>query len=315
MFEPQFAIDWLTLTYPLNTLTRNDDGESRGTITDIRLLTTSAKGLLRHILGAGDDLAFTPTYPRYGMRLALETTWGATIHFCPTFSSQIDCVTVLPGDTLVHVRTLQTSTRSLAERAVTRGARCSRLDVAIDVFEGDIESYIKDAGEHITGHKRRSATVIRPLDDLGGTTLYVGSRKSSRMLRIYQKDRQLGVDIGCPWIRIELESKRKVSRAMFHAYNNGGIKVLVSDIVSRYSFNGEVWNSLLWYATPGKEARRILVENTQGQASKSKWVLRHIAAITEGIDQMTLNVFMTALSTRASRMNLTGLMNDVLTLV
>lgn len=315
MFEPQFCIDWLTFTYPTGTLTHNDDDKSGETITDIRSLTASAKGLLRYVLAGGDDLAFTPSYPRYGMRLSLKTDSGATIHFCPTFPSSIDCVTVLPGDTLVHVRTLQASTRGLAERAIHKGARCTRLDVAIDVFEGDIESYIDDAGKHITGHMRRKATVLRPLDDLDGTTLYVGSRKSSRMLRIYEKAKQLKVDIGCPWIRIELEAKRKVSRAMFKAYANGGIAVLVSDIVSRYHFNGEVWNSLLWYANPGKEARRILVENTQGKATKSTWVLRHIAAIAEGIDQMTLNVFMTALSTRASTMNLTGLMNDVLTLV
>lgn len=315
MFEPQFCCDWFTFTYPTGTLTHNDDDASGGTITDIRSLTASAKGLLRYILGASEDLAFTPSYPRYGMRLSLKTDSGAIIHFCPNFPSPIDCVTVLPGETLVHVRTLQRSTRSLANRAVTRGARCTRLDVAIDVFEGDIESYIEDAGQHITGNIRRSATVLRPLDDLGGTTLYVGSRKSSRMLRIYEKAKQLKVDIGCPWIRIELEAKRKVSRAMFKAYANGGIRVLVSDIVSRYHFRGDVWNSLLWYATPGKEARRILVENTQGKASKSTWVLRHIGAIAEGIEEMTLNVFMTALATRASTLNLTGLMDDVLTLV
>jgi predicted small secreted protein len=315
MFEPQFCIDWLTLTFPPGTLEASDDAGKSKTLTDMQLLTARAKGLIRKIVALGDDLDFSPCYPHYGMRLALALDNGAAIHFCPAIGRNLDCVIVLPGKSLVTVRTAQRSTRGLARRAIHVGARCSRLDVAIDVFEGTIESYVEDAKDHITGDVRRSATVLRPLDDLDGTTLYIGSRKSSRMLRVYEKAKQLKVDIGCPWIRIELEAKRKVSRAMFIAYANGGITALVSDIVSRYQFRGDVWNTLLYYATPGLEARRILVEGTQGKATKSEWVLRHIGAIAQGIDEMTLNVFITSLATRASSLKLPGLMNDLLTLL
>lgn len=315
MFEPQFCIDWLTFTFPKGTLERSVNNENNRSKADLRLLTSRAKSLLRNILALGDDLTFCPSYPHYGMRLALTEENGATIHFCPSFASSLDCVAVLPGKTLVTVRMLQTSTRHLAQRATEEGARCSRIDIAIDVFEGTIDGYIDDAKEHITGDTRRRATVLRPLDDESGTTLYIGSRKSSRFLRIYEKAKQLKVELECPWIRIELEAKRKVSRAMFAVYTKGGIKPLVSDIVSRYSFNGDVWNTLLFYATPGKEARRILVEQTQGKASKSVWVLRHISAIAKGIDEMSLNVFMTALAARARSENLSGLLDDILKVV
>jgi len=315
MWEPQFCIDWMTFTFPPGTLASIGDGDPGRARSDIKLLTTAAKALLRDILGLGDQVTFCASYPRYGMRLALQADVGATIHFCPSFESSLECVTVLPGSTLVIVRTAQMSTRHLAQRAHARGARCSRIDIAIDLFEGDIEAYVSDAAEHITGDVRRQATVIRPLDDLNGTTLYVGSRKSSRFLRIYEKAKQLGVDLGCPWVRVELEAKRKVARAMFTQYLNGGVLPLVSDIVARYHFRSDIWNTLIQYATPGKEARRILVEGTQGKAKKSEWVLRHISAIANGIDEMTLNVFLTALASRASNEQLAGLMNDLVRLV
>ena len=51
----------------------------------------------------------------------------------------------------------------------------------------------------------------RLIDDLGsgdGKTLYVGNRKSGKMLRIYEKGKQLG-DKSSIWVRAELELKDK----------------------------------------------------------------------------------------------------------
>lgn len=311
MFDPQFCIDWLTLTFPAGSIDDQAESSSDSGPGDLKLLTARAKSLLRYVLGLDSTATFCPSYPHYGMRLALASENAAAIHFCPSTRSGLDCVIVVPGSALVTVRTLQQSTRYLATRAMQRGARCSRLDLAIDIFQGDIETYIDDAKAHITGDVRRRATILRPLDDANGTTLYIGSRKSSRFLRVYQKDRQLGVDIGCPWIRVELEAKRKVARAMFRKYAKSGLSPLVADIVSRYTFSNDVWHNLLLYAAQGTEARRILVESTQGKADKSEWVLRHISAIAKGIDEMTWTVFMNALATRAASDNLLGLMSDI----
>ncbi|MGY6215902.1 replication initiation factor domain-containing protein [Methylolobus aquaticus] len=91
---------------------------------------------------------------------------------------------------------------------VQRDAKITRVDLAHDDYAGvfDIATGLGllATGGFTTGGRPPTAKYV---DDLGsgqGKTLYVGSRSSGKLLRIYEKGRQLG-DPDSPWVRWELE--------------------------------------------------------------------------------------------------------------
>lgn len=92
-------------------------------------------------------------------------------------------------------------------------ARITRVDLAHDDYEGRIplssavEWFL--AGDFSTGKGRPPSGQL--IDDFGsgtGKTLYVGNRKNGKLLRIYEKGKQLG-DANSAWVRWELELHNK----------------------------------------------------------------------------------------------------------
>ena len=89
----------------------------------------------------------------------------------------------------------------------------TRLDLAHDDLTGqsvtvDIGLAWHKAGEFNNNGRPAKARLI---DDLGtgdGKTLYVGNRAYGKMLRIYEKGKQLG-DPASPWVRVEVELHNK----------------------------------------------------------------------------------------------------------
>lgn len=90
--------------------------------------------------------------------------------------------------------------------------RITRLDIACDDHEGhrsvDYARNLFHAGAFTTSGRPPKANFI---DDMGqghGCTLYVGNRAHGKLLRVYEKGRQLG-DRSSPWVRWEIEFKNK----------------------------------------------------------------------------------------------------------
>lgn len=92
----------------------------------------------------------------------------------------------------------------------TQGGHITRIDIAHDCFNG--EKTIDDAlGWFKAGLFRSGKNGTLPqgkyIDDFGsgaGRTLYIGNRKSGKLMRVYEKGRQLG-DKESLWTRFELE--------------------------------------------------------------------------------------------------------------
>lgn len=88
-------------------------------------------------------------------------------------------------------------------------AKLKRVDLAYDDFTSETFSIERlrecyEAHEFGVGGRSPAAQLI---DDLGsgkGRTLYVGNRKNGKMLRGYEKGKQLG-DPESPWVRVEVE--------------------------------------------------------------------------------------------------------------
>lgn len=98
--------------------------------------------------------------------------------------------------------------------------RCTRLDLAIDVY--DDERFLQDLADavYLSQYKgtARSANIIHsPVD--GGMTIYMGSRTSAKFVRIYNKAVQMGQE--GHWTRIEVELKGDAARGVMRAINDG----------------------------------------------------------------------------------------------
>jgi phage replication initiation protein len=95
----------------------------------------------------------------------------------------------------------------------TYAANVTRVDLAHDDLEGSTVSIAKALswladGLFTTNGRPPKAELW---DDLGsgrGKTLYVGSRGAGKLLRVYEKGKQLG-DPMSPWVRAEVELRNK----------------------------------------------------------------------------------------------------------
>lgn len=93
------------------------------------------------------------------------------------------------------------------------GAKITRVDLAHDDMKAEVVSIATarawyEAGEFTSSGRPPAAKLI---DDMGsgkGKTLYIGKRANGKVLRVYEKGRQLG-DPSSPWVRVELELHNK----------------------------------------------------------------------------------------------------------
>ena len=115
---------------------------------------------------------------------------------------------VYTGEALRRTRLSGTSDRFLVNMITKLGASFSRIDIAVNIAlpDASAESLREefDQGRAITGAK--AYTFIEGGGTKKGSTFYLGSRTSERMLRFYNKAAQMGMD-GITWWRAELEMK------------------------------------------------------------------------------------------------------------
>lgn len=84
----------------------------------------------------------------------------------------------------------------------------SRLDLALDTDFDILSKVLQSIQKDLYSSKSRSIKVISSLTDsnLQADTLYIGSRSSLLMVRIYNKAIEQGVDY--PWFRVEIVLKK-----------------------------------------------------------------------------------------------------------
>ncbi|MDO5102394.1 MAG: replication initiation factor domain-containing protein [Lautropia sp.] len=109
------------------------------------------------------------------------------------------------------------SAHKLAQLAVfleKSGARLTRLDCAVDDYDGKFLSIAKvrrwyREGRFISNGRPPKATFISDEGNGTGSTFYVGSRNGGKFLRVYEKGKQMG-DPSSPWVRVEVQLGNKL---------------------------------------------------------------------------------------------------------
>lgn len=118
--------------------------------------------------------------------------------------------------------------QALAGRVIDQGWHVTRCDIAIDVIgtEHTVMDIDRQRQEFYEGRPRLRTLVDNPQ----GSTLYIGSRQSEKMLRIY--DKGMEAKLGrWDWIRYEMEYKGNTARAALAVVKLGQFGAVIGDII------------------------------------------------------------------------------------
>ncbi len=141
---------------------------------------------------------------RNGYNRSLIDRHGATIAFDGSASMGVHVS--LPGQSLSQKAPMEQ--KRILARLLNSGASLTRLDVAVDT---DAEMDARGLKEQILqGIAVTRVLSVPTLVEGSGETLYVGSRKSEKLLRIYDKAAEQKIEGS--WWRIELQLRGDAAR-------------------------------------------------------------------------------------------------------
>jgi hypothetical protein len=124
------------------------------------------------------------------------------------------------GASLWELRQVGMTDGQIVRRLSSMSAKASRIDIAMDIFGSESLTVpaIANAVERgdITAVTKKATFTHGVGGRTSGATLYLGSRASERMLRVYDKAAEQGID-GMKWLRLEFEIKEEQARAVQNA--------------------------------------------------------------------------------------------------
>lgn len=152
----------------------------------------------------------TTTKALHGYNRAYETELGARVMWHDTRDDMGVHIMYTGAVVNAHIDN-GISSQEIASFHHRRGDRCTRIDLALDVVDSQLDIHalygMIHKGKYTLPFNRKAALVT----STEGVTMYVGSRTSDLFLRVYDKGAEQGTDDN--WKRVEIEVKG--SRAMF----------------------------------------------------------------------------------------------------
>lgn len=184
MIDNAYSIDWLSGTF-------------KGSITDTGVRDVVSFGFPKR--------AWTMGTPRFGYGLMFQHPFGHSI-MSNVKRPEMGVHLSFTGRALRSLSEGGITTLSMLEWMLNEGAKITRIDLAIDVYDEPID-IIALAGKArvkaCPGSARKWSSIK---GSEGGTTAYIGSRKSEKFMRIYDKAVESG-QRDRNWTRFELEIK------------------------------------------------------------------------------------------------------------
>jgi hypothetical protein len=242
-------IDWLSITFASN---------------------TNVQGILPqfdfHYTGRG----------RYGYKYAYRDQVTGAYYQESGPNDDMGIHLTLSGEALASIRSANNGIdEKLVQALAARHGFASRIDLTLNIHEGkvtvqDVYSATKK------GTLRARTTTYRYIEgkkgDVLGDTLYLGSPKSDRQLRCYNKAAEMGIVDGTAWIRLELELRNIRANGAFQSCVSNGVPATVS---------GHVADFMAW---PNREFESALAGPTsppyvlvRKRSSRQRWLLGQVA--------------------------------------
>lgn len=181
---------------------------------------------------------------------------------------------VFPGQTLEHYRSIGITDKAVCQYVGRRGARASRIDLAIDVFDGMLTpgSFMSAFEVGNIKCRARDAQWIKDVRNKG-RTLYIGKRSSKQMMRVYHKGAEQGTDEN--WIRLELEMKNIRARAILNDLQDSTLET--RHVVNAAIGNYMQWSNNYWRKIITDENMDILTPVEKKLRSTYRWLMDQVA--------------------------------------
>jgi len=204
-------VDWLTWTVQYNE--------------------NKSVGLPSHEVFLPDETVAVGTIRPYNnaMRYGLATAYWNAEH------PEWRLCYVMTGSDLTGFREQGGNEVALIAAIIRLGGKITRLDAAFDIIGelcGDVMDLVMafNLGWLKTNVQKISHVLEEDKDgQRAGATVYLGSRHSQRMLRVYDKGAQL--DTPFAWVRAELECKQDYARKVANALVVFGLETVQAEIM------------------------------------------------------------------------------------
>jgi hypothetical protein len=200
-------LDWLSVTIPI------DCEGSAERFKDFQLW--------RDIIAetyTRDGSKWKVSAPQYGYTHAYTSSHG-TIAMVGRASMGLHII--YSAQSLQAIVSMGGSVERLIKNVSDMGGRATRVDVALDILDG------KSNVDKFTDSVKRGAAITSSKSwrimagSEGGNTLYVGSRSSERMVRVYDKKAERAAKYeevqASNWVRVEVELKGEQARNFMNA--------------------------------------------------------------------------------------------------
>lgn len=144
----------------------------------------------------------------YGFNERLNYKSGVTVYTFARTTPQTRAYVQLSGQMLELVRKDGNSVRSMMSAARAAQIKTTRADISCDLFNSGYTAIELSQPSAVNKEgKPLSRQAVMSLDGTGGQTIYIGSRSSERMARVYNKAAEMGMSDDVDWVRFELEFK------------------------------------------------------------------------------------------------------------
>lgn len=222
----------------------------------------------------------------YGYKSCMRIANGIVLYVLPHDVSMGVCLQ-FSGEGMLTMRMCGWSDVEVVGLLESAGVRFSRLDVAIDTYNGYQTWELINAYDSQAWYPPKAQTVQSIHDMItNARTLNIGSRSSTAYIRVYDKSVKENEREGRT--RLEIEYKQHLAKWAGQTIAQCGVSGVLWDIFDRLGKTGIS-------RFPSGETMDVEFIPVPSQAAtegaKMKWVKRCIKAITEGILEMGVCTF------------------------
>lgn len=204
------GVDWLSITGKLK------KGEGDVGRNDFEWAASFARKICNAAIGREELLSPVPASRHYansfiGLVSGIRVNIGGDIY-------KQGWQVVLSGGVCSKI----TDWRAVAEFVAIWQARITRCDLKIDLIDGGVSpnQFRKEYEAQYGDDTPRQFSFVKSRN---GDTVYLGSRSSERMMRVYDKAAEQGVR--ADWLRVEMEFKEGEAHRAFETYLNNPLAV------------------------------------------------------------------------------------------
>jgi Replication initiation factor len=251
MSNTAVTIDWLT-----------------GTIDGIRS-PAGLQRLARKLLGKSDDYFTTPFKPMFGYQHAVACDNGLILQS----SDRKDMKTNLIASGSVLSELERNRTGAIIDLMNSLDS-VSRIDLAVDAYDWMAYVLIRKINDAVeAGNYKSPSSKHMTVTSGKGMTLYIGSRTSERMLRIYDKGIEQGGGPLTDYLRFELELKGDTAKRAVKAISQYGLQSVTMGWITDF-----FWVDIEEYKQIMTSALNAPFEPSQRKVTDTrKWLMGTVA--------------------------------------